>query len=108
MDGFIDLIADIVHANGLTRANLLRLGQPVSLPGYFSPTQSWDLVVVNEGRLIAAMKLDSVPGELLAKHAGIGCREVLSMAMELRAANRGHIFGENRQPFVGYLAEIPE
>jgi len=108
MDGFIDLIADIVHANGLTRANLLQQGQPVSLPGHFSPTQSWDLVVINEGRLIAAMKLDSVPGELLANHVGMGCKEVLSMAMELRAAYRGNIFGETRQPFVGYLVLLED
>ena len=108
MDGFIDLIADIVHANGLTRANLLQQGQPVSLPGYFSPTQSWDLVVVNEGRLIAAIKLDSVPGELLASHVGIDCKEVLSMAMELRAAYRGNIFRETRHPFVGYLVLLED
>jgi hypothetical protein len=108
MDGFIDLIAGIVHANGLTRANLLQRGEPVSLPGYFSPTQSWDLVVVNEGRLIAALKLDSVPGELLVNHVGNGCRDVLSMAMELRAACRGHIFGEPRQPFVGYLVLLED
>jgi hypothetical protein len=101
MDGFAALVADIVHANGLTRANVLQQGRPVSLPGHFSPTQSWDIVVVNQGRLIAAIKLDPVPGELIAKHADYCCKEVLSVAIELRAAYRRHIFGETRQPFAG-------
>lgn len=108
MDGFIDLISDIVHANGLTRANVLQQGRPVSLPGHFSPTQLWDLVVVNQGRLIAAIKLDPVPSELLAKHAIYGCKEVLSMVIELKAAYRRHIFGETRQPFVGYLVLLED
>ena len=108
MEGFTDLITDIVYANGLTRANVLQQGRPVSLPGHFSPAQSWDLVVVNEGRLIAAMKLDSVPGELLANHVGMGRKEVLSMAMELRAACRGNIFRGTRQPFVGYLVLLED
>ncbi len=108
MDGFADLIADIVHANGLTRAHVLQQGRPVSLPGHFSPTQLWDLVVVNQGRLIAVIKLDPVPGELLAKHADNGCKEVLGMAMELKAAYRRRIFGETRLPFVGYFVLLED
>jgi hypothetical protein len=108
MDGFIDLVADIVHANGLTRANLLQQGQPVTLPGYFSPTQSWDLVVVNEGRLIAAIKFDSQVGPSFGKNADSCCEQAISLAVDFRAVFRGGTFGVYSKPFVGYLVLLED
>lgn len=104
MEGFVDLIADIVSANGLTTTNVLAQGQPIALPGHFSATQSWDIVVVNEGRLIAAIKFDSMRGVSLANNnTGSVSREVLGLAMELQAVFRQGAFGVRRKPFVGYL-----
>lgn len=103
MDGFKDLVVDIVCANGLTEANVLSQNQPVSLPGHFSAIQSWDLVVINEGRLIAAIKFDFLLGPSLSPGVNSGCNEVLCRAMELQAAYRRGVFGETRKPFVGYL-----
>jgi hypothetical protein len=35
MDGFIDLVIDIVHANGLSDADIMRKGRGLTLPGDF-------------------------------------------------------------------------
>lgn len=103
MAGFTDLVVDIVCANGLTRAHVLQHDRQVSLPGHFSATQLWDIVVVNEGRLIAAVKFDYLPGASLSACASCDCDKVLGRAMELQAAYRRGVFGETRKPFVGYL-----
>ena len=52
MDGFIALVKDIVHANGLEHADIHLERRVLTLPGYFRPTKLWDLLVMNEGRLI--------------------------------------------------------
>ncbi|MDH4163459.1 MAG: PaeR7I family type II restriction endonuclease [Nitrospirota bacterium] len=103
MDGFKDLVVDIVCANGLTRGNVLSPDQSVTLPGHYSATQSWDVVVVNEGRLITAIKFDFLLGPSLATGMNGMCNEILGRAMELRGTFSRKAFGGIRKPFVGYL-----
>ena len=54
MDGFLALVIDIVRANGLDNAEIHQERRVLTLPGYFRPTKLWDLLVMNEGHLIAA------------------------------------------------------
>ncbi len=103
MAGFVDLVIDVVCANGLARANVLRQDQSASFPGYFSATQSWDLAVLNGGRLIAAVKIDYLSVAALSADVGCDYNKVLGGAMELQAAYRSGAFGKTRPPFVGYL-----
>lgn len=62
MDGFIALVIDLVKANGLAHASIHRQKALLTLPGYFRPTKLWNLLVLNEGRLIAAIELKSQVG----------------------------------------------
>ena len=62
MDGFIALVIDIVRANGLDHADIHQQRRVLTLPGYFRPTKLWDLLVINEGRLIAALEFKSQVG----------------------------------------------
>ena len=62
MDGFVALIKDIVRANGLAHAQLHLERRVLTLPGYFRPTKLWDLLVMNQGRLIAAFEFKSQVG----------------------------------------------
>jgi hypothetical protein len=62
MDGFIALIMDLVHSNGLGHADIHQDRAVLTLPGYFRPTKLWDLLIINEGRLIAAIELKSQVG----------------------------------------------
>ncbi|MEK6744071.1 MAG: PaeR7I family type II restriction endonuclease [Nitrospirota bacterium] len=103
MAGFIDLVIDVVHANGLTDADIIKKSKRPVLPGHFCPTQSWDLLVMNHGNLIAALKYESLVSMSFAKNSNCGCKDALSIAMDLQAAYRQGTFGEYRRPFVGYL-----
>lgn len=53
MDGFVDLILDVVRANGLGHAEIHLKRKVLTLPGYFRPTKLWDLLITYEGELIA-------------------------------------------------------
>lgn len=59
MDGFLALIIDIVQANGLAHAAIHQQRAVVTLPGYFRPTKLWDILVINDGRLVTAIELKS-------------------------------------------------
>ena len=62
MDGFSRLVIDLVKANGLADPEIHQKRALLTLPGYFRPTKLWDLLVINEGRLVAAMELKSQVG----------------------------------------------
>src|SRR5947209_14446859 len=62
MDGFIALVLDLVKSNGLVNAVVRRNRSTLTLPGFFRPTKLWDLLVLNEGCLVAALEFKSHVG----------------------------------------------
>jgi len=103
MNGFIDLVVDIVHANGLEHADIMLKRRLLTLPGFFRPTKLWDLLVINDGKLVAAIEFKSQVGPSFGNNANNRCEEALGTALDLRTAFREGAFGESRKPFVGYL-----
>ena len=101
MDGFIDLVIDIVHANGLPEADIIRKGRGLTLPGHFGPVKSWDVVVMNHGKLIAAIKFDALVGPSFRKNAITSCDQAISLAVDLQAAYRRDTFGSIPKTFCG-------
>src|SRR5262244_639923 len=51
MDGFIALMIDLVEANGLQDALIMRKRQVMTLPGFFRPTKVWGFLVLHKGHL---------------------------------------------------------
>ena len=103
MDGFIALVMDIVHANGLKHADIHRRRRVVTLPGYFRPTKLWDLLVINEGRLIAALEFKSQVGPSFGNNFNNRTEEAIGTAHDLWTAYREGAFGEQSRPFVGWM-----
>ena len=108
MTGFIDLISEVVHANGLTDANIIRKSKLAVLPGHFRPTQSWDLLVMNKGKLIAAIKFDAQVGTSIGKNGDSCCERAISLAIDFRGVYRRWTFGAGTKPFVGYLVLLED
>ena len=71
MGGFLALLIDIVYANGLSNATICQKRAVVTLPGYFRPTKLWDLVILNNGRLVAAIELKSHVGPSFGKPSAL-------------------------------------
>ncbi|PIP08218.1 MAG: restriction endonuclease, partial [Syntrophobacterales bacterium CG23_combo_of_CG06-09_8_20_14_all_48_27] len=60
-DGFIGLFTEIVVGAGLDGKYVFRKKR-LELPGFFRPTKEWDLVVVKNGHLVAAIEAKSQVG----------------------------------------------
>lgn len=108
MDGFIALIQDIVRANGLTDAHMMMGRRVLSLPGYFRPTKLWDLLVINNGRLVAALELKSQVGPSFGNNFNNRTEEALGTAVDLWTAYREGAFGEAPRPFVAWLMLVED
>lgn len=107
LDGFIVLIEDIVKANGLTHAAIHRQAGLVTLPGFFRPTKRWDLLIVDQGRLIAAIELKSQVGSF-GNNFNNRTEEAIGTAHDLWTAYRENAFGKCPRPFVGWLMLVED
>ena len=108
MDGFIALVIDLVKANGLGHAAIHQKRALLTLPGYFRPTKLWDLLVLNEGRLIAAVELKSQVGPSFGNNFNNRTEEAIGTAHDLWTAYREDAFGKNPRPFVGWLMMVED
>lgn len=108
MDGFVGLIADLVAANGLPDAKLCMTRGVNTLPGYFRPTKDWDLLVMREGVLIAAIELKSQVGPSFGNNFNNRSEEAIGSAVDLWTAFREGALGDHPSPFVGWLIHVEE
>jgi len=61
LDGFIELIRDILVANEVSDGDVF-CNTKLELPGFYRPSKKWDLLVVDDGQLIIAVELKSQVG----------------------------------------------
>jgi len=108
MEGFADLIADLVRANGLEKAEIHRKRAVLTLPGFFRPTKLWDLLVVREGVLVAAIELKSHVGPSFGNNFNNRAEEAIGTAHDLWTAYREGTFGEQRSPFIGWVMLVED
>jgi len=108
MDGFIALIHDVIRANGLTDAHMMTGRRVLTLPGYFRPTKLWDLLIINQNRLVAALELKSQVGPSFGNNFNNRSEEALGTAVDLWTAFREGAFGEAPRPFVGWLMLVED
>ena len=108
LDGFASLISDLVHANGLGHADIHRNAALVTLPGYFRPTKKWDLVVIHDKRLIAAIELKSQVGPSFGNNFNNRTEEAVGTAHCIWTAYRENAFGKQPRPFVGWLMVVED
>lgn len=103
MDGFLSLVISIVRANGLEHADIHQERGLLTLPGYFRPTKLWDLLIMNEGRLIAALEFKSQVGPSFGNNFNNRTEEAIGTAHDLWTAYREGAFREQTKPFLGWL-----
>lgn len=108
MDGFVSLVLDLVHANGLAHAQIHQQRTMLTLPGYFRPTKLWDLLVLHQGELVAAIELKSQVGPSFGNNFNNRTEEAIGTAHDLRTAYREGAFGQQPRPFVGWLMLVED
>ena len=102
MDGFIRLFTDLVCDAGVARECLF-CERALELPGFFRPTKEWDLVVVKDGTLIAAMEAKSQVGPSFGNNFNNRTEEAMGSALDLWTAYREGAYLTSPQPFLGYF-----
>jgi hypothetical protein len=102
MDGFIDLFTELIARAGISEKHIFRK-RAVELPGFFRPTKEWDLLVVNEKTLVAAIEAKSQVGPSFGNNFNNRTEEAMGSALDLWTAFRERAYLQSPQPFLGYF-----
>lgn len=103
MDGFRDLVNWLLVENGLAEASIW-VREKRELPGFFRPTKDWDMLVVHEGHLVAALEFKSQRGPSFGNNFNNRTEEALGNAADLWTAYREGAFGTERpRPWLGWV-----
>ena len=104
MDGFQDIFRSLVEANGLESAEICVKRKVLTLPGFFRPTKLWDMLVMLDGALIAAMEFKSQAAPSIGENYNNRCEEVIGSAHDFWTAYREGAFGSDApRPFLGWV-----
>jgi hypothetical protein len=106
LDEFLDLLERTFIDCGVA-PSAVRRGAGVELPGFFRPTKKWDLVVVERGRLIAAIELKSHFGPSFGNNFNNRVEEAIGSATDVRVAAEKGILG-SLPPWLGYFLVLEE
>ncbi|HVU65022.1 MAG TPA: PaeR7I family type II restriction endonuclease [Phycisphaerales bacterium] len=102
LDGFVSLVRDVlVHAG--CPAGSLFFDKRVELPGWFRAEKKWDLIVVHNTHLVAAVEFKSQIGPSFGNNFNNRSEEALGSATDIWAAYREGAFKPSPRPWLGYL-----
>ena len=96
------LVADILCDAGLNRTDV-KTRAALELPGYYRSEKKWDLIVVSEGQLVAAMEFKSQVGPSFGNNFNNRSEEAIGSATDVWVAYREGRFGTCPAPFLGYF-----
>jgi hypothetical protein len=95
MDGFCELVDRVLRENGLGEASIY-VRSDRELPGLFRPTKEWDMLVVHEGRTVAAIAFTSQRVPPLAGDTNTRIEETIGTAEGMWTAFRQEANGRSR------------
>ena len=101
LDSLRDLVRDIVVHAGLLDSHI-KTAERLQLPGYFRPEKQWDLLVIADDSLVAAIECKSQLATKISKNYNNRVEEAIGTANDLWTAYRGGRLGIFR-PLLGYL-----
>lgn len=102
MDGFLHLLASHLRLSDIPDESI-KLDTRLDIPGYYRPTKSWDLLVVHEERLLAAIEVKSQTGPSFGNNFNNRVEEAIGSAQDIHTAFRERAFGAGGGPWLGYL-----
>jgi len=106
LDGFVEIVRDYLEETGIDRPNIY-CDRTIELPGWYRAEKQWDLLVVVEGCLIAAIEFKSQVGSF-GNNFNNRTEEALGSATDLWAAYREGAFAPSQRPWLGYVMILEE
>jgi hypothetical protein len=101
----MDALAEAFVDAGFSAKTIYK-AKKVELPGYLRPSKKWDLVVMHEDQLAAAIEFKSQVGSF-GKNANNRTEEVIGSATDFWLAYENGLLGETR-PWLGYFLMLEE
>jgi hypothetical protein len=108
LDGFIELIRDLLSEAGLDGATIHTKRSATVVPGFYRPTKSWDLVAVASKRLVACVEVKSHAGPSFGNNFNNRVEEALGNAIDFWKAFQQGVFRPSDRPFLGYILLLEE
>jgi len=102
MDGFINLLKDLIVEAGANKAHIFR-DKKLELPGFFRPTKKWDLLLIKDGQLISALEAKSQAGPSFGNNYNNRVEEAIGSAVDLWTAYREGAYNKTVKPWLGYF-----
>jgi hypothetical protein len=102
MDGFVRLVRNLL-IDAKVPESCIAVDKRVELPGWFRAEKKWDLVIVHERELLAAVEFKSQIGPSFGNNFNNRTEEAIGSATDIWAAYREGAFKPSARPFLGYL-----
>lgn len=106
MDGFTKLVRKLL-IEAKVPESCIAVDKRIELPGWFRAEKKWDLVIVHERELLAAIEFKSQIGPSFGNNFNNRTEEALGSATDIWAAYREGAFKPSARPFLGYLMPGP-
>jgi hypothetical protein len=101
MDGFVSLVSNILCDGGLPRAHVY-CDKLIEIPGWYRPEKRWDLLIVADKKLLAAIEFKSQIGSF-GNNYNNRTEEAIGSACDIWAAYREGAFKPSARPWLGYM-----
>lgn len=102
MDGFISMLKAWAIWAGVPGESI-HTSERLDLPGYYRASKEWDLLIVHENRLLAAIETKSHVGPSFGNNFNNRTEQALGVAVDLHTAFREGAFRGSSPPWLGYL-----
>ena len=102
LDGFVNLCRDLFIEEGIPKTSIFWKDRR-ELPGYFRAEKNWDLVVVADSQLVAAIEFKAQVGPSFGNNFNNRSEEALGCATDIWAAYREGVFSPSARPWLGYV-----
>lgn len=103
MDAFCELMNWLLHENHMDEASIF-VHDRLTLPGFYRPTKKWDMLVVDDGHLVAAIEFKSQRGPSFGNNFNNRSEEAIGTATDLWKAYSEGAFGiERPRPWLGWV-----
>lgn len=106
LDAFANIVKDIVK-HSLPEATICGRGCVAEVPGFFRPHKSWDLIIIDAGKLVAAIEFKSQVGSI-GNNFNNRTEEVLGSSLDLQTAIEEKAFGLEANVFSGYMILVED
>ena len=98
----VNLLSEFFLEAGYPLSSMKAGRDDTVLPGHYRPSKAWDLVVVHEGVLVAAIELKALGGPSFGNNYNNRVEEALGNAVDLAQGNREALVGDE-PPWLGYF-----